>query len=108
MVDNLMSNICKYAQPSSRVYVNLEKENDVVTITFRNISKYQLNINGDELLERFIRGDSSRNTEGHGSREVTVDGDLFKVRLNFKLQEGAEELLRQREENNEVQQENEK
>ncbi len=40
--------------------------------------------------------------------EITVDGDLFKVRLNFKLQEGAEELLRQREENNEVQQENEK
>lgn len=123
VVDNLMSNICKYAQPSSRVYVNLEKENDVVTITFRNISKYQLNINGDELLERFIRGDSSRNTEGHGlglsiakslvdlmggSMEITVDGDLFKVRLNFKLQEGAEELLRQREENNEVQQENEK
>lgn len=123
VVDNLMSNICKYAQPSSRVYVNLEKEYDIVTITFRNISKYELNINGDELMERFIRGDSSRNTEGHGlglsiakslmdlmggGMEITVDGDLFKVRLNFKLQESAEELLRQRDEQQEGNKENEK
>ncbi len=112
VVDNLMSNICKYAQPSSRVYVNLEKENDVVTITFRNISKYQLNINGDELLERFIRGDSSRNTEGHGlglsiakslvdlmggSMEITVDGDLFKVRLCFGLMVPSETFLKEHE-----------
>ena len=116
VVDNLMSNICKYAQPSSRVYVNLEKEDKTVAITFRNISKYQLNINGDELLERFIRGDSSRNTEGHGlglsiakslmdlmggGMKITVDGDLFKVRLDFPVQEGAEELLRQHEEDSE-------
>ena len=113
VVDNLMSNICKYGQPSSRVYVNLEKEKDTAVITFRNISKYQLNINGDELVERFIRGDSSRNTEGHGlglsiakslmdlmggGMKITVDGDLFKVRLEFQLQEGAEEILKQRDE----------
>lgn len=110
VVDNLMSNICKYAQPSSRVYVNLEKEKDTVTITFRNISKYQLNINGDELMERFIRGDSSRNTEGHGlglsiakslvdlmggSMEITVDGDLFKVRLCFGLMVPSEPFLKE-------------
>lgn len=112
VVDNLMSNICKYGQPSSRVYVNLEKEKDTVAIIFRNISKYQLNINGDELLERFIRGDSSRNTEGHGlglsiakslvdlmggSMEITVDGDLFKVRLCFGLMVPSETFLKEHE-----------
>lgn len=109
VVDNLMNNICKYAQPSSRVYVNLEKENDSAVIIFRNISKYQLNMNGDALMERFIRGDSSRNTEGHGlglsiakslmdlmggGMEITVDGDLFKVRLCFPLEKPSEEFLR--------------
>ncbi|MBD5469880.1 MAG: HAMP domain-containing histidine kinase [Lachnospiraceae bacterium] len=101
VVDNLMNNICKYAQPSSRVYVNLEKEEEEVVMTFRNISKYQLNINGSELTERFVRGDSSRNTEGHGlglsiakslmdliggDMRIVVDGDLFKVILRFALQ----------------------
>ena len=101
VVDNLMNNICKYAQPSSRVYVNLEKEDEEVVMTFRNISKYQLNINGSELTERFVRGDSSRNTEGHGlglsiakslmdliggDMRIVVDGDLFKVILRFELQ----------------------
>ena len=101
VVDNLMNNICKYAQPSSRVYVNLEKEEEEVVMTFRNISKYQLNINGSELTERFVRGDSSRNTEGHGlglsiakslmdliggDMRIVVDGDLFKVILRFEMQ----------------------
>ena len=101
VVDNLMNNICKYAQPSSRVYVNLEKEEEKVVMTFRNISKYRLNINGGELTERFVRGDSSRNTEGHGlglsiakslmdliggDMRIVVDGDLFKVILRFALQ----------------------
>lgn len=103
VVDNLMSNICKYAQPSSRVYVNLEKENDDAVIIFRNISRYQLNINGSDLTERFMRGDKSRNTEGHGlglsiakslmdliggEMEIVVDGDLFKVVLRVKTVEG--------------------
>ncbi len=123
VVDNLMSNICKYGQPSSRVYVNLEKEHDSAVITFRNISKYQLNINGDALMERFIRGDSSRNTEGHGlglsiakslmdlmggGMEITVDGDLFKVRLSFGLEEPSEAFLREHENDDEVHEENEK
>lgn len=101
VTDNLMNNICKYAQPSSRVYVNLEKENDTAVITFRNISRYQLSTEGNELTERFIRGDKSRNTEGHGlglsiakslmdlmgaDMNIVVDGDLFKVTLSFKLQ----------------------
>lgn len=98
VIDNLMNNICKYAQTGSRVYVNLEATEKDVKITFRNISKYPLNISGEELMERFVRGDKSRNTEGHGlglsiaqslmkliggSMNIVVDGDLFKVVLTF-------------------------
>ena len=98
VVDNLMNNICKYAQPYSRVYVNLEQEKKEAVIAFRNISKEPLNISGEELTERFVRGDRSRNTEGHGlglsiakslmelmdgKMEIYVDGDLFKVLLTF-------------------------
>ena len=99
VTDNLMSNIYKYAQPDSRVYVTLEASNERVEITFRNMSKYPLNISGDELMERFVRGDKSRNDEGHGlglsiaksltelmggEMYIIVDGDLFKVILSFK------------------------
>lgn len=98
VIDNLMNNICKYAQPGSRVYVNLDATNIHVSITFRNISKFPLNISGEELMERFVRGDKSRNTEGHGlglsiaqslmklnsgDMKIIVDGDLFKVILEF-------------------------
>lgn len=98
--DNLLSNICKYSQPATRVYLNLEKTNGQAVITFRNISKYALNISSDELLERFVRGDKSRNTEGSGlglsiAKSLTelqkgelhlyIDGDLFKVVLKFGI-----------------------
>lgn len=97
--DNLLSNVCKYAQPGTRVYINLDRKDGNVTITFRNTSKYQLNITSEELMERFVRGDSSRNTEGNGlglsiaqsltalqngTLKLDVDGDLFKVTLTFK------------------------
>ena len=96
--DNLMNNICKYALPSPRAYINLDIEGNQALITFRNISKFPLNISTDELLERFIRGDSSRNAEGsglglsiakslaelqNGKLDLYVDGDLFKVVLRF-------------------------
>lgn len=98
VVDNLMNNICKYAQPGSRVYINLEETQDKVLMTFKNMSKYQLNITSEELMERFVRGDSSRNTEGNGlglsiakslmelmngRLQLYVDGDLFKVVIEF-------------------------
>ena len=97
--DNLLNNVCKYAMAGTRVYINLDKEAGRATVTFRNISAQQLNISGEELMERFVRGDSSRNTEGSGlglsiarslvqlqkgELELTVDGDLFKVTLKFK------------------------
>ncbi len=100
--DNLMNNICKYAQPSTRAYVNIEKKKQSEQIIFRNISKYALNIDSDELMKRFVRGDSSRNTEGNGlglsiaksltelmqgEFELVVDGDLFKVILTFPVME---------------------
>lgn len=99
VIDNLMNNICKYAQPGTRVYINMESRDGKVEITFRNTSKYALNISSDELMERFVRGDSSRNTEGSGlglsianslmelmggTCNLYVDGDLFKVVLEFK------------------------
>ena len=99
IIDNLMGNICKYAQPGTRVYVTLETFHGMVIMTFRNISKDRLKMTGEELFGRFVRGDSSRNTEGHGlglsiaksltelmhgNLAVQIDGDLFKVILSFE------------------------
>ena len=98
--DNLMNNICKYAQPGTRVYINQVSLENQVSIIFRNTSREELNISEEELMERFVRGDSSRNTEGNGlglsiARNLTelmggvfqihVDGDLFKVVVKFSL-----------------------
>ena len=100
ILDNLMNNICKYAQQGTRVYLSLEKDKGNALMTFRNISREELNISAEELTERFTRGDSSRNTEGNGlglaiadsltklqggQMKLTLDGDLFKVQLQFPL-----------------------
>ena len=99
VIENLFNNICKYAMEGTRVYVDLTKENDMLSVSIKNISKSAMNINADELTERFIRGDSSRSTEGSGlglsiAKNLTqaqggnfilnLDGDLFKVVLEFK------------------------
>ena len=99
--DNIMSNICKYTQDHTRVYVNVEDAGDQVRMIFKNISKYPLNISSDELMERFVRGDASRNTEGHGlglsiassltalmdgQLTIDIDGDLFKITVAMKKQ----------------------
>lgn len=99
---NLLSNICKYSLPSSRIYINMKKEADNLRVEFKNVSKDQLNVNPSELMERFVRGDSSRNTEGSGlglsiansltlamggDMKLSIDGDLFKAILTFKMVE---------------------
>ena len=98
--DNLLNNICKYSQPETRVYLNLEETDGQAVITWRNTSRYELNLTEEELTERFVRGDRSRHTEGSGLGlsiarnlvelqggrfRVVVDGDLFKVILKFPL-----------------------
>lgn len=100
VIDNLMNNICKYAQPQTRVYLSLEAHENKAYICFKNTSNYPLDIPVEELMERFVRGDSSRSTEGNGlglsiaqslttlqkgKLELTVDGDLFKATLIFDL-----------------------
>lgn len=97
VLDNLFSNISKYALENSRVYVDLLEE-DGVKLTIKNISKYPLNISAEELMERFTRGEKSRTTSGSGlglsiassfvrahgaSFDIEIDGDLFKVRIEF-------------------------
>lgn len=98
--DNLLSNICKYAKYDTRVYLETALRNGEVVITFKNISNQALNIPGEELMERFVRGDSSRNTEGSGlglsiaqslaklqnaDFKIDIDGDLFKSVISFKI-----------------------
>lgn len=96
--DNLLNNACKYSMPGTRVYVDLKETDKEAVFTFKNTSKEQLNMTEDELMERFTRGDSSRNTEGsglglsiagnlaelqNGKLRLTTDGDLFKATLSF-------------------------
>jgi len=98
--DNLMNNICKYAQPGTRVYLSLEATDESAVFTFKNTSREPLNISETELMERFVRGDASRNTEGNGlglsiaesmaklqggELKLSIDGDLFKAILKFPL-----------------------
>lgn len=99
VVENLYNNVAKYAMANTRVYVDMTMEEDWVTLSIKNISQNALNIQADELTERFIRGDVSRSTEGSGlglsiaknltelmggKFEIYLDGDLFKVTIRFK------------------------
>ena len=98
--DNLMNNICKYALSGTRVYLTLEEQDGQAVISFKNTSREALNLTEAELMERFVRGDSARTSEGNGlglsiarsltelqkgKLDLTVDGDLFKVVLRFPL-----------------------
>lgn len=98
--DNLLNNICKYAMSGTRVYIDLICDNGKAVITFRNISELPINAAADELTERFVRGDRSRNTEGsglglsiaksltelqNGTFEISTDGDLFKAKITFDI-----------------------
>ena len=104
VMDNLVSNICKYALPSTRVYVVSTLSRESVTISFKNVSRDELNISPDELMERFVRGDASRHTEGSGLGlsiarslvqlqggrfDLAIDADLFRADITFPLSESA-------------------
>lgn len=108
VMDNLFSNVCKYAMQGTRVYLDAYAENGQVVLTLRNISAVQLHISADMLMERFIQGDRSRNTEGSGlglsiaqsltslqggRMELHIDGDLFKVQLSFPNTTPPTELI---------------
>ena len=96
--ENLLVNITKYAMPGSRAYVTMETGEDYVEITMKNMAAEEMEFSGEEVTERFVRGDKSRNTEGsglglaiaknfvelqNGTMEIIVDGDLFKVVIRF-------------------------
>lgn len=101
IIENLFSNVTKYALSGTRVYVDMARNQDKVLIAVKNISAAKLgDITGDELMERFVRGDTSRNTEGsglglsiakslaqlqHGTFELVLDGDLFKALFTLPL-----------------------
>ena len=98
VLSNLLSNAAKYALPGTRLYIDLAELDGKVLISLKNISREQLNVSSEELMERFVRGDASRNTDGSGlglniarslmelqkgQLQLLVDGDLFKATLIF-------------------------
>ena len=98
VMSNVLSNAVKYAMPGTRLYLDILTDDRSVVISIKNISRESLNVSADELMERFVRGDASRNTEGsglglniakslmdlqHGRLQLFIDGDLFKVLLIF-------------------------
>lgn len=100
VIENLFNNICKYSMENTRVFVDLSVEERRVNLSLKNISRRQMDIQADDLTERFIRGDSSRSTEGSGLGlsiaksltqaqggifEIQLEGDMFKVFLSFEL-----------------------
>ena len=115
VLDNLYNNAAKYAMPYSRVYVDGENRDGKVIFSIKNMSENPLNVSAEELMERFVRGDASRTTEGSGlgleiARNLTVmqkgtfrlylDGDLFKVVIVFGEPEEPEHTEREAEQTN--------
>ena len=103
VLENLYGNAAKYAMPATRVYVDVVKKAGMVMLSIKNVSEQTLNISAEELMERFVRGDSSRTTEGSGlglsiarnlvtlmggTFELYVDGDLFKAIITFPEAQG--------------------
>lgn len=107
IIENIYSNVSKYALENSRVYIDIKKIDNKINIAVKNISKERLNISTEELMQRFVRGDSSRNTEGSGlglsiassltelqggTFNIYLDGDLFKVVIEFESQKNDKTL----------------
>ena len=96
--ENVLGNILKYSMPNSRVYIDALEDEKSVSLTFKNISAYEMNFHPSEITERLVRGDRARHTEGSGlglaiakslvelqggSLHIDIDGDLFKLTLTF-------------------------
>jgi signal transduction histidine kinase len=97
--ENLISNAVKYSQPNTRVYIDLKEESDKVFVVMKNVSSYEMDFDVEEIFDRFKRGDKERSTEGSGlglaiaksivelqggNMYIAIDGDLFKVTVEFK------------------------
>ncbi len=100
IVENLFSNVKKYAMPDTRVFVEVSQSGNFGTVTIKNISKNPIDVSAEELTQRFVRGDTSRSTEGsglglsiaeslctlqNGKLDISVDGDLFKATVYLPL-----------------------
>ena len=101
VMDNLLNNVCKYALPGTRVYLDARRQGKFAVISVKNVSRDPLNMTEEELMERFVRGDTARSTEGsglglniarsltelqHGAFTLTIDGDLFKAELSLRCE----------------------
>ncbi|MGN0424654.1 MAG: sensor histidine kinase, partial [Acetatifactor sp.] len=106
--DNLMNNAYKYGMEHSRMYIQSESMDGVALVSFKNISKYAMDIPAEELMERFVRGDLSRHTEGSGlglsiakslmelqggELSIAVEADLFRATLSFEKTKPALDTL---------------
>ena len=102
VLENLYSNTTKYALSGTRVYLVVTEDDGRVCVSMKNISREPLNVDGEELTERFVKGDASRSSEGsglglniarslvelqHGTFRVTCDGDLFRCDISFAIVE---------------------
>jgi signal transduction histidine kinase len=98
VISNLLTNAVKYAMPGTRLYLDLQRHGDTMQLSMKNVSREELKTSAEELLERFVQGDESRNAEGSGlglniakslmeiqggHMHLALDGDLFKVTLTF-------------------------
>lgn len=98
VVQNLLGNALKYSLSGTRIYLEAEKEEEKIKMCLKNISSYEMDFSPEEITERFVRGDKSRSTEGHGlglaiassfvknmggNLKVEIDGDMFKVFMEF-------------------------
>lgn len=107
ILENLISNIVKYSMPQSRVYANIFKIDDMGVLIMKNISAAPIDITPEQLMDRFVRGDVSRTTEGsglglsiakslseiqNGKFEINIDGDLFKAIVMMPLWEEQEQI----------------
>ena len=105
--ENMIVNITKYAMPHTRVYIEMQETDREVSISMKNISASELNFNTEEITDRFVRGDSSRNTEGsglglaiaksftelqYGTLKISTEADLFKAEITLPKRESPVEV----------------